>query len=256
MEHTILSARQLNLYYGENHALKDICIQIPEHQITALIGPSGCGKSTFLRTINRMNDLIPGVKINGSLFYRGEDVYAPGQDATDLRRRIGMVFQSYELFPHMTVLDNVMLGLKGQGIVADRKSAREKLTGLAATYGLLVNPEAPVHTLSVGEQQRVEILKALYRDVSLLILDEPTAGLDPKERVRLRTLLAEMATDRIILVATHVVSDVETVATEVILLRAGKIVDAAPVPDLIDKYAPGQGLEDVYLSVFGEGDGK
>ena len=90
----------------------------------------------------------------------------------------------------------------------------------------------------------------------MLILDEPTAGLDPKERVRLRTLLAEMATDRIILVATHVVSDVETVATEVILLCAGKIVDAAPVPDLIDKYAPGQGLEDVYLAVFGEGDGK
>ena len=100
------------------------------------------------------------------------------------------------------------------------------------------------------------LASALLGDPKLLILDEPTAGLDPKERVRLRTLLAQMAADRIILVATHVVSDVETVATEVILLRAGQIVDAAPVPDLIAKYAPGQGLEDVYLAVFGEGDGK
>ena len=97
---------------------------------------------------------------------------------------------------------------------------------------------------------------ALLGDPKLLILDEPTAGLDPKERVRLRELLADMAKDRIILVATHVVSDVETVATKVILLRAGKIVDAAPVPELVEKYAPGQGLEDVYLNVFGEGDGK
>ena len=98
--------------------------------------------------------------------------------------------------------------------------------------------------------------KTVAADAKLLILDEPTAGLDPKERVRLRELLADMAKDRIILVATHVVSDVETVATKVILLRAGKIVDAAPVPELIEKYAPGQGLEDVYLNVFGEGDGK
>ena len=105
-------------------------------------------------------------------------------------------------------------------------------------------------------KQRLLLASALLGDPKLLILDEPTAGLDPKERVRLRELLAEMATNRIILVATHVVSDVETVAREVILLRAGKIVDAAPVPELIEKYAPGQGLEEVYLAVFGEGDGR
>ena len=109
---------------------------------------------------------------------------------------------------------------------------------------------------SGGMKQRLLLASALLGDPKLLILDEPTAGLDPKERVRLRTLLAGMAQNRIILVATHVVSDVETVATKVILLRAGKIVDAAPVPELIAKYAPDQGLEDVYLNVFGEGDGK
>ena len=110
--------------------------------------------------------------------------------------------------------------------------------------------------LAGGEQQMVAVARALIGMPKLLILDEPTAGLDPRERVRLRTLLADMAQDRIILVATHVVSDVESVATKVILLRAGKIVDAAPVPDLIEKHAPGGGLEDVYLNVFGEGDGK
>ena len=115
MDHTILSARDLNLYYGENHALKNIMIDLPERQITALIGPSGCGKSTFLRTINRMNDLIPGVKITGSLTYRGEEVYAPGRDVTDLRRRIGMVFQKANPFP-MSIYDNVAYGPRTHGI--------------------------------------------------------------------------------------------------------------------------------------------
>ena len=115
MDHTILSARDLNLYYGENHALKNIMIDLPERQITALIGPSGSGKSTFLRTINRMNDLIPGVKITGSLTYRGEEVYAPGRDVTDLRRRIGMVFQKANPFP-MSIYDNVAYGPRTHGI--------------------------------------------------------------------------------------------------------------------------------------------
>ena len=114
----------------------------------------------------------------------------------------------------------------------------------------------PIGEVSGGQMQRALLCRAVISDPKLLILDEPTAGLDPKERVRLRELLAGMAQDRIILVATHVVSDVESVATKVILLRAGKIVDAAPVPELIETYAPGGGLEDVYLTVFGEGDGK
>ena len=127
---------------------------------------------------------------------------------------------------------------------------------MAAAVNLLAELDKRLSAYSGGMKQRLLLAAALLGDPKLLILDEPTAGLDPKERVRLRELLAKMAADRIILVATHVVSDVETVATEVILLRAGQIVDAAPVPALIKKYAPGQGLEDVYLAVFGEGDGK
>ena len=137
-----------------------------------------------------------------------------------------------------------------------RKAVAAEVDRVAAAVNLTAELDKRLSAYSGGMKQRLLLASALLGDPKLLILDEPTAGLDPKERVRLRELLADMAKDRIILVATHVVSDVETVATKVILLRAGKIVDAAPVPELIEKYAPGQGLEDVYLNVFGEGDGK
>ena len=137
-----------------------------------------------------------------------------------------------------------------------RKAVAAEVDRVAAAVNLTAELDKHLSAYSGGMKQRLLLASALLGDPKLLILDEPTAGLDPKERVRLRELLADMAKDRIILVATHVVSDVETVATKVILLRAGKIVDAAPVPELIEKYAPGQGLEDVYLNVFGEGDGK
>ena len=137
-----------------------------------------------------------------------------------------------------------------------RKAVAVEVDRVAAAVNLTAELDKRLSAYSGGMKQRLLLASALLGDPKLLILDEPTAGLDPKERVRLRELLADMAKDRIILVATHVVSDVETVATKVILLRAGKIVDAAPVPELIEKYAPGQGLEDVYLNVFGEGDGK
>ena len=106
----ILQVKDLDLWYGAHQALHSVSMDIPEKSITAFIGPSGCGKSTFLKTLNRMNDLVPGVKITGQVRYRGEDIYAPGTDVCRLRREIGMVFQSYELFPHMTILENILLG--------------------------------------------------------------------------------------------------------------------------------------------------
>lgn len=137
-----------------------------------------------------------------------------------------------------------------------RKAVAAEVDRVAAAVNLTVELDKRLSAYSGGMKQRLLLASALLGDPKLLILDEPTAGLDPRERVRLRTLLADMAQDRIILVATHVVSDVESVASKVILLRAGKIVDAAPVPDLIAVHAPSGGLEDVYLNVFGEGDGK
>ena len=195
-----------------------------------LLGPNGAGKSTLISIIT------------DTLAADSGEVLWCGKPARGIRfrRYTGRRFLAY------------MAALKE----LPRKSVPAEVDRVAAAVNLSSELDKRLSAYSGGMKQRLLLASALLGDPKLLILDEPTAGLDPKERVRLRTLLAEMATDRIILVATHVVSDVETVATEVILLRAGKIVDAAPVPDLIDKYAPGQGLEDVYLAVFGEGDGK
>lgn len=209
-----------------------------------LLGPNGAGKSTLIHIIT------------GTLAADSGEVLWGGKPARGIafRRILGYMPQQQGLYDSYT-------GRRFLAYMAALKEIRRaevpaEVDRVAAAVNLSDELDKRLSAYSGGMKQRLLLAAALLGDPKLLILDEPTAGLDPKERVRLRTLLAEMATDRIILVATHVVSDVETVATEVILLRAGKIVDAAPVPDLIDKYAPGQGLEDVYLAVFGEGDGK
>lgn len=169
----LLEMKHITKSFAGVYANEDVDLSVEQGEIHALLGENGAGKTTLM---NILFGIYQADK--GEICFKGEHVEfkSPGEA---IARGIGMVHQHFSLVKKMTVLDNVMLGLKGQGIVADRKLAREKLTGLAATYGLLVNPEAPVHTLSVGEQQRVEILKALYRDVSLLILDEPTGVLPP-----------------------------------------------------------------------------
>ena len=207
-----------------------------------LLGPNGAGKSTLISIIT------------DTLAADSGEVLWCGKPARGIRFRrvLGYMPQQQGLYDSYT--GRRFLAYMAALKELPRKSVPAEVD--PAAVNLSSELDKRLSAYSGGMKQRLLLASALLGDPKLLILDEPTAGLDPKERVRLRTLLAEMATDRIILVATHVVSDVETVATEVILLRAGKIVDAAPVPDLIDKYAPGQGLEDVYLAVFGEGDGK
>lgn len=209
-----------------------------------LLGPNGAGKSTLI-----------GI-ITGTLAADSGQVSWCGQPARGIkfRRVLGYMPQQQGLYDSYT-------GRRFLAYIAALKELPHKavpaeVDRVAALVNLSDRLDKRLSAYSGGMKQRLLLASALLGDPKLLILDEPTAGLDPKERVRLRELLAQMASDHIILVATHVVSDVETVATEVILLRAGKIVDVAPVPDLIAKYAPGQGLEDVYLAVFGEGDGK
>ena len=223
MEHTILSARQLNLYYGENHALKDICIQIPEHQITALIGPSGCGKSTFLRTINRMNDLIPGVKINGSLFYRGEDVYAPGQDATDLRRRIGIVFQDYQLLTDRNVFMNLYYVMKATGWKREQE-IRERIDQVLGLVELGAKSYKMPFELSGGEQQRLVIARALLNDPQVLLADEPTGNLDPVTADGIMQLFQKIAERGCaVVMSTHNTALIENYPARAVLFAQGKI---------------------------------
>ncbi len=227
MDHTILSARDLNLYYGENHALKNIMIALPERQITALIGPSGCGKSTFLRTINRMNDLIPGVKITGSLTYRGEEVYAPGRDVTDLRRRIGMVFQKANPFP-MSIYDNVAYGPRTHGIrnrVKLDEIVEQSLRGAAIWEEVKDRLKKSALGLSGGQQQRLCIARALAVKPDVLLMDEATSALDPISTSKIEDLASELKKDYTIIMVTHNMQQAARISDNTAFFLMGELVE-------------------------------
>ena len=227
MDHTILSARDLNLYYGENHALKNIMIDLPERQITALIGPSGCGKSTFLRTINRMNDLIPGVKITGSLTYRGEEVYAPGRDVTDLRRRIGMVFQKANPFP-MSIYDNVAYGPRTHGIRSRAKLdeiVENSLRSAAIWDEVKDRLKKSALGLSGGQQQRLCIARALAVEPEILLMDESTSALDPISTSKIEDLAVELKSKYTVIMVTHNMQQAARVSDNTAFFLLGDLVE-------------------------------
>ena len=224
---TILKAEKLNLYYGENHALKDIDMEIPQRKVTALIGPSGCGKSTFLRTINRMNDLIPIVKITGSLRYRGEDIYAPGQDVTDLRKHIGMVFQKPNPFP-MSVYDNIAYGPRTHGIRSRAKLDEivESSLRKAALFDELKDRlRKNALGLSGGQQQRLCIARALAVEPEVLLMDEPTSALDPISTLKIEDLATELKNRYTIVMVTHNMQQAARVSDQTAFFLLGEVVE-------------------------------
>ena len=227
MEEAILSARGLNLYYGENHALKDIMIDLPERKITALIGPSGCGKSTFLRTINRMNDLIPGVKITGSFTYRGEEIYAPDRDVTSLRRHIGMVFQKPNPFP-MSIYDNVAYGPRTHGIrnkVKLDELVEESLRGAAIWDEVKDRLKKSALGLSGGQQQRLCIARALAVKPDMLLMDEATSALDPISTSKIEDLASELKKDYTIVMVTHNMQQAARISDYTAFFLLGELVE-------------------------------
>ena len=227
MENTILSARDLNLYYGENHALKNINIDIPANEITALIGPSGCGKSTFLRTLNRMNDLIPIVKITGSLTYRGQEVYAPDQDVTDLRKHIGMVFQKANPFP-MSIYDNVAYGPRTHGIRSKVKLdeiVEESLRGAAIWDEVKDRLKKSALGLSGGQQQRLCIARALAVKPDVLLMDESTSALDPISTSKIEDLAMELKNDYTIVMVTHNMQQAARISDNTAFFLLGELVE-------------------------------
>ncbi|NCC66946.1 MAG: phosphate ABC transporter ATP-binding protein [Clostridia bacterium] len=201
----ILEIKDLCLWYDTVQALKNVNINIPEKSITALIGPSGCGKSTFLKTLNRMNDLIPGVKISGSVMYKDTDIFSPGLDVTSLRREIGMVFQKPNPFP-MSVYDNVAYGPRTHGVSSKAKLddiVERSLRDAAIWDEVKDRLKKSALGLSGGQQQRLCIARALAVEPEVLLMDEPTSALDPISTAKIEELATELKSRYTIIIVTH-----------------------------------------------------
>jgi len=202
-EPTIFGLEDLNLWYGRKHAISDIAMKLPANRVTALIGPSGCGKSTLLRCLNRMNDLIMGVRITGSVTYRGQEIYAPQIDPVEVRRRIGMVFQKPNPFPK-TIYDNVAFGAKVNGIKGNMDEIVERSLRQAALWDEVKDDlKKSGLTLSGGQQQRLCIARALAVQPDVILMDEPCSALDPIATLKIEDLIRELVQQYTIIIVTH-----------------------------------------------------
>ena len=227
---TKISTSDLNLYYGNNHALKNINLDIYENQITAFIGPSGCGKSTYLKTLNRMNDLVPNVTINGKVWIDGEDIYDPKVDTTLLRKKVGMVFQQPNPFP-MSIYDNIAYGPRIHGIKgkAELDAIVEKsLRGAALWDEVKDRLKDSAYGLSGGQQQRLCIARALAVNPEVLLMDEPTSALDPISTSKIEELVGELKTTYTIIIVTHNMQQAARISDTTAFFLLGSMVECAP----------------------------
>ena len=223
----IMTVQGLNLWYGDHQALHDISMNIPEKSITALIGPSGCGKSTFLKTLNRMNDLIPGVKITGDVRYRDQDIFAPGTDVNELRREIGMVFQKPNPFP-MSIYDNIAYGPRTHGIKNRAKLdeiVEKSLRGAAIWDEVKDRLRKNALGLSGGQQQRLCIARALAVEPEVLLMDEPTSALDPISTSKIEELAMELKEKYTIVIVTHNMQQAVRISDHTAFFLLGELVE-------------------------------
>ena len=224
---TIISVQNLNLWYGSNQALYDVSMELPENQITAFIGPSGCGKSTFLKTLNRMNDLADGVRIQGKIFYDGQDIYAPQVDTTWLRKEIGMVFQKPNPFP-MSIYDNIAYGPRLQGIRAKVKLdeiVETSLRGAAIWDEVKDRLNKSALGLSGGQQQRLCIARALAVEPKVLLMYEPTSALDPISTSKIEELASELKKNYTIIMVTHNMQQAARISDKTAFFLLGKMIE-------------------------------
>jgi len=224
---TILQAKDLNLWYGQNHALHDVSIDIPAHEITAFIGPSGCGKSTFLRTLNRMNDLIPSVRITGEVDYRGQNIYDDGVDPTWLRKQVGMVFQKANPFP-MSIYDNVAYGPRTHGIRSRVKLdeiVESSLRAAAIWDEVKDRLKKSALGLSGGQQQRLCIARALAVEPEVLLMDESTSALDPISTSKIEDLAVELKSKYTVIMVTHNMQQAARVSDNTAFFLLGELVE-------------------------------
>jgi len=222
---TIVETEQLDVYYGDDQALDDVSIAIPENQVTALIGPSGCGKSTFLRCLNRMNDLIDIARIDGTVTLRGTDIYDDAVDPVALRRKIGMVFQKPNPFPK-SIYDNVAYGLKVQGKEVTDERVEEALRGAALWDEVKDQLDQSGLELSGGQQQRLCIARAIAPDPEIILMDEPTSALDPVAASKIEDLIDELVEDYTVIIVTHNMQQAARISDQTaVFLTGGELVE-------------------------------
>jgi phosphate transport system ATP-binding protein len=247
-----MATRDLVLRYGEVQALDRITIEITERRVTALIGPSGCGKSTFLRCLNRMNDTIRGVRVDGHVLLDGEDIYAPGVDAVLLRRRVGMVFQKSNPFPK-SIFDNVAFGPRVHGMrdtVALREVVERSLRQAALWDEVSDRLDRSALDLSGGQQQRLCIARALAVEPEVLLMDEPASALDPIATAKIEELIHELKAHYTIVIVTHNMQQAARVSDITAYFYLGRLIEVGPTEELFTNPAR-QETEDYITGRFG-----
>ena len=221
----------LSVFFGTNHVLKDVSLDVSARAVTAIIGPSGCGKSTFLRALNRMHELVPEARMTGEIRLFGEDIYAPGIEPVIVRRRVGMVFQKSNPFPTMSIADNVTIGLRLNG-VRNRKQLAERTEQslrMAALWDEVKDRlSAPAISLSGGQQQRLCIARALAVQPEVLLMDEPASALDPLATSKIEDLILELKKDYTIVIVTHNMQQAARMSDDTAFFYLGELVEFGP----------------------------
>lgn len=252
MNKTKILVEDLHLYYGENHALNGVNMDIKENAITAFIGPSGCGKSTFLKTLNRMNDLVDNVRITGTVKLDGEDIYGKNIDTTILRKKVGMVFQQPNPFP-MSIYDNIAYGPRVHGI-KDKKSldriVEDSLRGAAIWDEVKDRLKKSALGLSGGQQQRICIARALAVEPEVLLMDEPTSALDPISTTKIEDLMEELKKKYTVVVVTHNMQQAARVSDYTAFFLVGEMVEYGET-NAIFKFPQDKRTEDYITGRFG-----
>jgi phosphate transport system ATP-binding protein len=245
----VVDVQNLNFYYGAKRALESITIGIRPNLVTAFIGPSGCGKSTFLRTLNRMNDIIPGTRVEGKVVIDGRDIYGPGSDVVQLRRRVGMVFQKSNPFPK-SIFENVAYGLRINGLARDRSALRVRVEDSLKAAAIWDEVKDRLHesalALSGGQQQRLCIARALAIEPEILLMDEPASALDPIATQRIEELVYQLKSRYTIVIVTHNMQQAARVSDHTAFFWLGRLVEYAPTEQMFTN--PAEKLTEDYVT--------
>ena len=240
---------RVSMFYGEKRAIDNVSLAIPSRKITAIIGPSGCGKSSLLRSLNRMHELVPNTRIEGKVLFRGEDMYASDVDPVVIRRRIGMVFQKSNPFPTMSIAENVLIGLKLNG-VRDRAFLRERLEQSLRMAALWDEVKEDLHkpgvSLSGGQQQRLCIARAIAVEPEVLLMDEPASALDPIATAKIEELIHELSANYTIVIVTHNMQQAGRCSDYTAFLYLGRLIEFDSTAKIFSN--PGQKRTEDYIT--------